>query len=88
MTHNAQIRLAELQEAVRYATAKAEALASTAVAELSNKQGGRSAPAQVVPLAHGEQKIVEGVDFGDDPINPEAIPVASGEAKTVMGQSA
>lgn len=88
MTRNAEIRLAELQEAVKYATAKAEALAVTAVEGLETKQNGRTSVAKIVPLAHGEQKVVEGVDFGDAPINPDAIPVAGGEAKAVVGMPA
>lgn len=84
MTPSAEIRLAELQEAVRYATEKANATASAAIQGLTAKQNGRMT-ARTVPVALGEQRVVEGVDFGESPNNPEAIPVATGEMKAIIG---
>jgi len=85
MSMSAKIRLAELQEAARLATEKAEAAANKTIAELRAKQT-KSKP-EVVSLVPGETKIMEGVDYGTAPANNDVVAVHPNEVKKVVGVS-
>ena len=86
MSMSAKIRLAELQEAARSATEKAEAAARKTIAELTAKQ--TQCKPDVVSLVPGETKIMEGVDYGTAPANNDAVAVHPNEVKNVVGVGA
>lgn len=85
MSMSAKIRLAELQEAARVATEKAEAAANKTIAELRAKQPVCNP--EVVSLATGEVKTMEGVDYGQAPEIPGAVAVHPHEVMKVVGVS-
>lgn len=83
LSANAEVRLAELREAARYATEQAEKAASKTIAELTAKQNQKKP--EIVPMVVGEKKTLEAVNYDQNPANQESIAIHPGEVKSVVG---